>query len=380
MTNRGVPLAFLVFGARPNYMKIAPIYREMMYRGSFNPLLVDTGQHFSGAMSRDVAAALHMPDADIQLDIGPGSQGWQFAKVVEKLEPHLAKHKPDVVVVVGDVTSTLASAIAADSLEIAVAHVEAGLRSRDWGMPEERNRVLTDHLSTMLLTPSEDANQNLYSEGIEPSGVRLVGNVMIDSLEWIREQIDADDVRDRLRLPDGAYGLLTLHRPSNVDDPKTLTKLIAILERVGRDLPIVFPVHPRTAAQLRQINPVGLRSVDLRPPLAYDEFIAAICEASVVLTDSGGIQEEALILGVPCITLRSTTERPITVKCGGNRVLGADADAISVAVLDAINGNWGRMERPKLWDGHAAGRIAHELQSVSQLSKIRRRGFSRTVS
>lgn len=372
MTVRGNLRAFLIYGARPNYMKIAPIHRNMMSRGDFDPILVNTGQHFTEIMSWDMALALQMPESDIDLNVGPGSQSWQFAKVVESLEPHLEKYRPDVVVVVGDVTSTLAAAIGADMADIPVAHVEAGLRSRDWGMPEERNRVLTDHLSTMLLTPSEDADQNLQAEGIDPAGVRLVGNVMIDSLEWMRDRIDASQVRRRLNLPSGAFALLTLHRPSNVDDPQTLAGLFSILGHVSRELPIVFPIHPRTEAQLRRVDPTGLENIDVRPPMAYDEFVALMSEASVVLTDSGGIQEEALILGVPCITLRSKTERPITVRCGGNRVLGADGIAVSRAVQDAINGNWGLMERPKFWDGQTAGRIAVEIRTVRQLWESRR--------
>jgi UDP-N-acetylglucosamine 2-epimerase (non-hydrolysing) len=224
----------------------------------------------------------------------------------------------------------------------------------------------------MLLTPSGDANENLEAEGINSAGIRLVGNVMIDSLEWMLKRIDSTDVCLRLTLPSRPYALLTLHRPSNVDDPKILLEILSTLAEVSRDLPIVFPVHPRTETRMRAMTDTTFGGIEIQPALPYDDFVAVMSRASVVLTDSGGVQEEALILGVPCITLRSTTERPITVTCGGNRVLGMDAQAISAAIADAMNGSWGSIERPMFWDGQTAERILVELRDIGQLARARR--------
>jgi len=353
----------LVFGARPNFMKIAPIYRAMRARAGFDPVLLNTGQHFSKDMSDDFVAALELPAPDIHLGIGPGSQSAQVSEIMRTFEPVLNEVQPDVTVVVGDVSSTLAAALTSSMCEIPVAHVEAGLRSRDWRMPEERNRVLVDRVSTYLFTTSADADDNLLLEDIEPQRVIRTGNVMIDSLDWVLPRIDAAKCLETLDLTSREYGVITLHRPSNVDDDETLRGLLGALAEVSRDIELVFPVHPRTRNKLNgfQTRDSGLK---LLAPQGYSDFMALLANARVVLTDSGGIQEEAVVLGVPCLTLRENTERPITVDSGINELVGTDSNAIVDAARRRLSSPMPEAYRPPLWDGQAAERIVDALEDT----------------
>lgn len=313
-------------------------------------------------MSDAFIADLDLPTPDVHLGVGPGSQAQQVATVMARLEPVLEEHQPDCVVVVGDVSSTLAAALTADMVGVPVAHVEAGLRSRNWSMPEERNRVLTDRCSRWLFTPSPDADDNLAGEDIDRDRIHRVGNVMIDSLDWVLPRLAVGEVRSRVGVSSGPYGLVTLHRASNVDDPTLLSSLLDALVEVGRQVPLVFPVHPRTRQRLAHAglvaDPDALRLVD---PLSYTDFVALMSEAALVLTDSGGIQEEAVVLGTPCLTLRHETERPITLAGGVNELVGTDPDRIVDAARRRLAAGRVPVERPHLWDGKTSERIAEVL-------------------
>jgi UDP-N-acetylglucosamine 2-epimerase (non-hydrolysing) len=353
----------VAFGARPNFMKVAPVYRAMLSRPGFDPILLNTGQHFSKEMSSDFVDALELPAPDINLGIAEGSQSAQVAEIMARLEPVMIDLKPDLTVVVGDVSSTLAAGLTSSMLEVPVAHIEAGLRSRDWRMPEERNRVLVDQLSRYLFTTSPDADDNLASEGIESERVFHVGNVMIDSLDWVLPRIRKLGLPEELRLEPGNYGVVTLHRPSNVDDPIVLEGIVDALLDVSDRLPLVFPVHPRTAARLdgheERLEGSGIRMVG---PQSYLSFMALLEGARLVLTDSGGIQEEATVLGVPCLTLRENTERPITLGTGVNELVGTNTADIVRSALRRIEGDRPEPHRPHGWDGRAAGRIVEVLE------------------
>nr|MDQ3804476.1 UDP-N-acetylglucosamine 2-epimerase (non-hydrolyzing) [Acidobacteriota bacterium] len=310
-----------VVGARPNFMKVAPVVEAMRRRAAeFAPLVVHTGQHYDERMSDAFFRDLGMPRPDVHLGVGSGSHARQTAAVMERFEPVVLEARPDWVVVVGDVNSTLACALVCAKLLVRVAHVEAGLRSRDRAMPEEINRLVTDQLSDLLLTPSEDADRNLLAEGIPASRIRMVGNVMIDSLFRQLERARASTARADLGVEGKDYAVVTLHRPSNVDEAGTLRGILSALDEVGARLPVVFPVHPRTRQNLasfgllEQIERRGrLRLVE---PLGYLDFLRLYSGARLVLTDSGGIQEETTALGIPCLTLRENTERPVTVELG----------------------------------------------------------------
>lgn len=358
--------AVLVSGARPNFMKIAPVHRAMAARPEFDPILVHTGQHFDPAMSEGCMKAVDLPTPDVSLGIGPGTQAAQIAEIVRRLEPVLRETRADVTVVVGDVNSTLAAALVSATLDIPVAHVEAGLRSGDWRMPEERNRVLTDRLSRWLFTPSLDADAHLVREGLPAEHVFFVGNVMIDSLDWVIPRVSVMDVRRSFGVAAGRYGLVTLHRPSNVDDRRVLANLVSAIRTVGRELPLLFPVHPRTARRLTEfgldVDASGLR---LLPPIPYDVCIALLSAATVILTDSGGLQEEATALGVACVTLRENTERPITTTYGSNHVVGSRPDRIVAAARECLTGPRCPPTRPPLWDGNTALRIVDILADAA---------------
>jgi UDP-N-acetylglucosamine 2-epimerase (non-hydrolysing) len=349
-----------VVGARPNFMKAAPVLRAMGAHPRVCQTLVHTGQHYDAGMSAVFFKQLEMPEPDCNLGVGSGSHAQQTAAVMVALEPVLIEHKPELVLVYGDVNSTVAAALVCAKLGLRVGHVEAGLRSRDRSMPEEINRLLTDQLSDLLFTPSADAGENLRCEGVEASRIHLVGNVMIDTLVRLlpcaEERFPAD-------LPK-PYVLVTLHRPSNVDDIAWLRELVAALVDLAGRASVVFPVHPRTRQQLDAIGPSPrTERVRLLEPLPYLEFLALQRRAAVVITDSGGIQEETTFLGVPCLTVRENTERPITITHGTNQIVGRDLRRLRAAAEQIIAKGSGQKApaepcRVPLWDGHAAERIA----------------------
>lgn len=356
-----------VAGARPNFMKVAPILAEMRRRGRFEPVLIHTGQHYDAGMSDAFFRDLGLPQPDVHLGVGSESPVRQTARVMERIEPELAKFEPACVVVVGDVNSTLAASVAAAKLGLPIAHVEAGLRSRDRAMPEELNRILTDAASEILFTPSRDAGANLSAEGISTDRIHFVGNVMIDSLRRFEERSRSSSILETLGLVPGAYALVTLHRPSNVDRAEDLARIAAILEGAARHLQIVFPVHPRTQARLAAegLDERWRRAgrILLRPPEGYLDFLRLMASARVVLTDSGGIQEETTVLGVPCLTIRENTERPVTISEGTNRLAGIEPRRVLEILAEEMDRTGKRESRiPELWDGRAAERILAVLE------------------
>lgn len=350
-----------VVGARPNFMKIAPLMAAYGKHPGIEPLLVHTGQHYDAAMSELFFRQLGIPEPDINLEVGSASHASQTAEIMKAFEPVMLEHRPDVVLVVGDVNSTIACGLVAVKLGARLVHVEAGLRSRDRAMPEEINRVLTDTISDLLFCTEQSGVDNLLAEGVPQDRVFLVGNVMIDTLLKNRAQAEQSTILDQLGLASRAYAPLTLHRPSNVDDPETFGRILDALEVIQRDLPVIFPVHPRTRAVLKQ-SPLGSRvegmsGLRLIDPLGFLDFLKLMSEARLVLTDSGGIQEETTILGVPCLTLRENTERPITIEIGSNRLVGTDTRAILDAYHAVTSGQQSTGQQPPLWDGKAAERI-----------------------
>lgn len=362
----------VVAGARPNFMKVAPILAVLRRRGH-GTLLVHTGQHYDAAMSEAFFRDLDMAPPDHHLEVGAGSHAEQTARVMERFDAVLVAERPDWVVVVGDVNSTVATALVTakrrPELRCRLAHVEAGLRSGDWRMPEEVNRVVTDQLSDLLLTHSPEADGHLAAEGIDPVRVKFVGNVMIDSLFATVERARADAPwRDHQLQPNG-YGLVTLHRPSNVDDPDRLAALVEGLGIVSQRLPLIWPVHPRARARLDAIGLAIPPLLQLIDPLGYCEMAGMLDGSAVVITDSGGLQEESTALGVPCVTLRESTERPVTVSEGTNRMVPwpPTADGIVTTVAAALNAGRGpgsRAGRPLGWDGAAAERIVDALETA----------------
>ena len=352
-------------GARPNFVKAAPLLEASRAHPGVETLLVHTGQHYDDALSGALFRDLELRAPDVNLEVGSGSHARQTASVMCAFEPVVLGWRPDVVVVVGDVNSTLACALVCAKLGVRVAHVEAGLRSRDRTMPEEVNRLLTDQLSDLLLTPSADADRNLAGEGIPPERVRLVGNVMIDSLLKQLGRAAGSRVREELGLGGADYAVVTLHRPSNVDEPGVLGRILSALGRIGERLPVVFPIHPRTRTRLEGFGLGGAAGAGVRfvEPLGYLDFLRLYSGARLVLTDSGGLQEETTALGVACLTLRENTERPVTVELGTNRVVGTDPARI-VAVAEAAlaqDRQKGPPRVPPLWDGRTAGRILDAL-------------------
>lgn len=352
-----------VAGARPNFMKIAPLMHEFARRpGRFEPILVHTGQHYDKAMSDSFFRDLGIPEPDVNLGVGSGSHGHQTAQVLMKIEDLIIERTPDVVLVVGDVNSTIAATLAAVKLHVPVAHVEAGLRSGDRKMPEEINRVLTDSVSDWLFTTEATAEDNLSREGVAKDKIHFVGNVMIDTLLSHRDRARELDTVERLGLTPGEYAVLTLHRPSNVDHAEQLSRLFDVLGRLNREVPVVFPIHPRTAKAVEE-NLGGKRpDVKIVDPLGYLDFLRLLTDAQMVLTDSGGIQEETTALGVPCLTLRDSTERPVTVTEGTNEIVGTDPAAIDAAIQKLRAGPRRAGRQPALWDGRAAVRIADILE------------------
>ncbi len=371
-TNDGLGPVMCVVGARHNFMKIAPILRAFSaHRPPIAALLVHTGQHYDASMSDKLFEDLRLPRPDLNLEVGSASHAVQTAEVMKRFEPALDEHKPSCVLVVGDVNSTLACSLVAVKKGVPVVHVEAGLRSGDRRMPEEINRVLTDQISDRLYTTERSALANLTREGVAAERVCFTGNVMIDSLRASRPQARpaADTLQahghDAALLSDpSGYGVVTLHRPSNVDDAATLRPLLETLRTVSQRLPLVFALHPRTRSNVDRFGLGDLidpARMILLPPQGYLEMLGLMCSAALVLTDSGGLQEETTALGVPCLTLRENTERPITVEQGTNTMVGRDRNAILCAVDDILAGRGKRGRVPEYWDGHAAERIAADL-------------------
>jgi UDP-N-acetylglucosamine 2-epimerase (non-hydrolysing) len=363
-----------VVGARPNFMKVAPIVEEMKRRErEFTPLVVHTGQHYDADMSDAFFRDLELPEPDVHLEVGSASHAAQTAAVMERFEPVVLRERPDWVVVVGDVNSTLACALVCSKLGVKVAHVEAGLRSRDRTMPEEINRLLTDQIADLLFTPSADADQNLLNEGIPAERIRLVGNIMIDSLLKHLPRARQSTIRQDLQLNE--YAVVTLHRPSNVDDSRTLKRILDALEEIGRRIPVIFPVHPRTIKMITEMESAsrlldGANGVLLIQPLGYLDFLQLFSGARIVLTDSGGIQEETTVLGIPCLTLRENTERPITIEMGTNQLVGRDPQKIIAAFRASLDDTSHSSDHrvPPLWDGHTAQRIVSSLLEYSPLA------------
>jgi UDP-N-acetylglucosamine 2-epimerase (non-hydrolysing) len=356
-----------VVGARPNFMKVAPIMRAMSARPEFAPRLVHTGQHYDPSMSQVFFDELGLPAPDRHLGVGSGSHATQTARILIAFEQELLRERPDLVLVVGDVNSTFACALAAAKLHIPVAHVEAGLRSRNLAMPEELNRLLTDRISNWLFTPSPDADQNLLAEGHSPAAIHCVGNVMIDSLLHHRRAAANSRVLEQLALAPRGYAVLTLHRPETVDEPGRLATALAAVTGVAAEIPIVYPVHPRTRRHLPPHLDSGLKVLD---PLGYLDFLRLMDQARFVLTDSGGIQEETTVLQIPCLTLREETERPITVSEGTNLVVGVDPERVGSESRKILRegGKIGRI--PALWDGKAAERIVAVLAAAPLASRV----------
>ncbi|MEO0479569.1 MAG: UDP-N-acetylglucosamine 2-epimerase (non-hydrolyzing) [Planctomycetota bacterium] len=356
-----------VVGARPNFMKVAPIMAAYEGRPEFEPLLVHTGQHYDERMSDLFFRQLGIPEPDVNLEVGSGSHAQQTAEIMTRFEPVMLEHKPDAVLVVGDVNSTIACGLVASKLGIRLIHVEAGLRSFDRGMPEEINRILTDRISDQLFCTEQSGIDNLLKEGTPKESAHLVGNVMVDTLLKNLEKARETTILEKLGLEPKSYAVVTLHRPSNVDDNAVLGRILDVLKVVQEDQPILFPVHPRTRSRLQ--DPALAPKVEAMPnlrlldPAGYLEFVRLCDAARLVLTDSGGIQEETTIMDVPCLTLRENTERPVTCEIGTNQLVGTDPDRILEGYRKIQTGEAGRGEAPPLWDGQAAVRIVDLLGS-----------------
>lgn len=361
------PRLVCVVGARPNFMKIAPIYDALRSRETMEPILVHTGQHYDATMKDAFFRQLGIPEPKVDLGVGSGSHAFQTAQIMQRFEPVLDEAAPFAVLVVGDVNSTLACGLVAAKKKVPLIHVEAGLRSFDRKMPEEINRVLTDQISELLFTTERSAKDNLLREGVAEHKIHFVGNVMIDALlKHLEQALPAEETLARYgRGSLSEFGVLTLHRPENVDDPEVLGRLLKVLKSISRRLPLVFPCHPRTAKMIDRFGLHGLLTeaeILVTPPLGYLEMLGLVRAAQLVLTDSGGLQEETTALGVPCITLRENTERPITLTEGTNTLVGSDPDRIFACVEDilATGGKRGRI--PELWDGRAAERIVQVIE------------------
>jgi UDP-N-acetylglucosamine 2-epimerase (non-hydrolysing) len=359
-----------IVGARPNFMKIAPVVSELRRR-AIPQRLIHTGQHYDAAMSKVFFDELGMPEPDVYLGVGSGSHAQQTARVMVAVEEEFNRHKPDMVVVGGDVNSTVAAALAASKLGIPVAHVEAGLRSFDRSMPEELNRVVTDHLSDLLLTSEESGNRNLRHEGIPQDRIAFVGNCMVDTLRKHERTALHRRPWERYGVAERGYALLTLHRPSNVDEETRLVELVDLARRIGERMPVLFPVHPRTAARLSDLKRKLPASLILLEPAPYVTFLGLMARARFVLTDSGGIQEETTALQVPCLTLRSNTERPSTIETGTNELVGDDLARAFRQVERIVQGNWKQGAIPALWDGDAAIRVVDAVEAYqSRVTKL----------
>ncbi|MBV8496476.1 MAG: UDP-N-acetylglucosamine 2-epimerase (non-hydrolyzing) [Gammaproteobacteria bacterium] len=356
-------IVHLIAAARPNFMKVAPLYHALAAQDWCRPCVVHTGQHYDATMSAAFFRELALPEPAHHLGVGSGTHAQQAGRTMIAYEEVCGRERPDAIVVVGDVNATVACALVGAKLWIPVVHLEAGLRSRDRRMPEEVNRLVTDAISDLLWTPSQDADANLIAEGIPPERIECVGNIMIDSFEMLRAKIEAADTRERLGLV-GAYAVVTLHRPSNVDDRAKLAELVHLLRELSRQLTILFAVHPRTRKRLNEYALLGelaaSAAIHLTEPLSYIEFMNLVTRCAIAITDSGGVQEETTYLGIPCATLRENTERPITVTEGTNRLV--EPQRLAAAVSEALEGKWPGGRRIPLWDGHTADRAAASLR------------------
>ncbi|HUF30447.1 MAG TPA: UDP-N-acetylglucosamine 2-epimerase (non-hydrolyzing) [Gemmatimonadaceae bacterium] len=349
-----------VVGARPNFMKLAPCMRAIARLGGTTQLIVHTGQHYDEAMSESFFRDLEIPPPDLNLEVGSASHAVQTARIMERFEPVVLEERPDWVVVYGDVNSTAAAALVCSKLATKLAHVEAGLRSRDRTMPEEINRLVTDRLADLLLIPSHDAAVNLRAEGVEPEKIVFVGNVMIDTLMHALPAARATGFRESLGVSEGEYALVTMHRPSNVDDPPRLSRISAALGAIAGHMPVIFPMHPRTRTRLTSADVAALGAVQVMDPTPYHATLDLTAGARVVITDSGGLQEETTALGVPCLTLRDNTERPITITEGTNQLV-RDLDRLTPLALSARRN--GSVNPPEGWEGKAGERVAEALKA-----------------
>lgn len=354
----------LIVGARPNFMKMAPLYKELsQYPERYKAVIIHTGQHYDERMSKLFFEHLSLPEPEVYLHVGSGPHGQQTARIMERYEEYiLSAERPDMVIVAGDVNSTIACALVAKKLQIPVAHLEAGLRSFDDRMPEEINRVLTDRISDILLTPSVDGNYNLLHEGVQKERIHLVGNIMIDSLVEHRLKADNSNILEDLGIGEREpFALVTLHRPSNVDSVQGLKMLLTAFNELGKQIRIVFPMHPRTSKNIERLgfaNTIkGITNLTITEPIGYLDFMKLQMCAKFILTDSGGIQEESTVFGVPCMTLRENTERPITITEGTNQLVPLNSESIVEHCLTAIRGNVKKGRIPKLWDGVTAKRV-----------------------
>lgn len=353
----------LVAGARPNFMKIAPIVHAIIKDGSMDYRLVHTGQHYDKVMSDTFFEELNIPKPDVNLGCGGGSQAEQTAKIMEAFEQDLMENKTDMVVVVGDVTSTMACTIAAKKIHVDVAHVEAGIRSYDMTMPEEVNRMVTDSLADYFFTTTEDAKLLLENRNVNPSAVYFVGNVMIDTLMANYDRLRKPDFYDRMNLKQGEYLVLTMHRPNNVDNIAHFDLMLREICENANGLPIVFPIHPRTA-KIMTANGLSFSNLHLVEPLGYLEFNYLVRNSKAVVTDSGGVTEETTVMGIPCMTLRDNTERPETCSVGTNELIGTDPQNIAPAMKRLMSGEWKKGGIPEKWDGHAAERIVDIIKNL----------------
>jgi UDP-N-acetylglucosamine 2-epimerase (non-hydrolysing) len=355
----------LIAAARPNFMKVAPLYHALAGESWCSPRIVHTGQHYDANMSDAFFRDLRLPEPTHTLEIGSGSHAEQTGRTMIAYEGVCLRDRPDAIVVVGDVNATAACAMVGTKLWIPVVHLEAGLRSRDRRMPEEINRLVTDAIADLLWTPSRDADANLLAEGVPARKIECIGNIMLDSFEMLRARIDAADARERLAPGRAPFAVVTLHRPSNVDERDKLTELVQALVQLSRELTVVFAIHPRTRKRLEEF---GLRAamaaapaIRVTDPLSYIDFMNLVSRCAIAITDSGGVQEETTYLGVPCATLRENTERPITITEGTNRLL-KPSDLVAAA-REVLAGQWPKGKRPDLWDGHAAQRAVQSLRA-----------------